>query len=177
MSTSQTIDVPENQKHLLAHWDQLDVAQRDALTEQLRGVDFGLMAKLFAGEDKAVDWSEVASRAESPAAFRLNADDNQFSREQAEEAANQALAQGKIGVILVAGGQGSRLGFDHPKGMYPIGPISKRTLFQMHIEQLRAISRKHGVSIPLYLMTSPATHAELWNSSKQINASACQRRM
>ncbi len=40
-------------------------------------------------------------------------------------------------MILVAGGQGTRLGFDHPKGMYPIGPLSNRTLFQIHVDRLR----------------------------------------
>jgi UDP-N-acetylglucosamine/UDP-N-acetylgalactosamine diphosphorylase len=63
-----------------------------------------------------------------------------------------------VGVILVAGGQGTRLGFDHPKGMFPIGPISGRSLFQIYVEKILAAGRRHGVRIPLYLMTSPATH-------------------
>ena len=60
----------------------------------------------------------------------------------------------------MAGGQGSRLGFEHPKGMYPIGPLSERTLFEMHLGQARAVAQKYGASIPIYLMTSPATHKE-----------------
>ena len=63
-------------------------------------------------------------------------------------------------MILVAGGQGTRLGFDHPKGMFPIGPVSGRTLFQVHLEKILATAQRHGVRIPLYLMTSPATHDE-----------------
>ena len=63
-------------------------------------------------------------------------------------------------MILVAGGQGTRLGFDHPKGMYPIGPVSQATLFQILLEKIVARGRQHGVRIPLYLMTSPATHEE-----------------
>jgi UDP-N-acetylglucosamine/UDP-N-acetylgalactosamine diphosphorylase len=65
-----------------------------------------------------------------------------------------------VGAILVAGGQGTRLGFHHPKGMYPIGPLSGRTLFQIHIEKILATARRHKTHVPLYLMTSPATHAE-----------------
>ena len=160
MSASTMVSVPENQQHLTAHWDSLNETQRDQLARQLQNVDFDLMAQLFAGEDKTIDWEDVAAKAEAPAAFRLDRSENKFSQEQAIEAGSQALSQGKVGVILVAGGQGSRLGFDHPKGMYPVGPVSERTLFQMHIEQLRAVSNKFGVSIPLYLMTSPATHAE-----------------
>ena len=60
----------------------------------------------------------------------------------------------------MAGGQGTRLGFDHPKGMFPIGPLSDKTLFQIHVEKIVAAGRRYGVRIPLYLMTSPATHEE-----------------
>jgi len=80
--------------------------------------------------------------------------------EQAYRRGREALAAGQLGVILVAGGQGTRLGFDHPKGMYPIGPISGNSLFQIHIEKLVASARRDRVRIPLYLMTSPATHEE-----------------
>ena len=169
MSVSTSVAVPDNQKHLLAHWDKLDNTQREKLAAQLRDVDFDLMAKLFAGEDKTIDWSDIAARAESPAAFRLASANNQFSKEQAIEAAKEAISSGKVGVILVAGGQGSRLGFEHPKGMYPIGPISQRTLLQMHIEQHRAVANKYGVTIPMYLMTSPATHEETVQFLKDNN--------
>ena len=63
-------------------------------------------------------------------------------------------------MILTAGGQGTRLGFDRPKGMFPIGPLSQKSLFQIHVEKIVAAARRYGVRIPLYLMTSPATHAE-----------------
>jgi UDP-N-acetylglucosamine/UDP-N-acetylgalactosamine diphosphorylase len=63
-------------------------------------------------------------------------------------------------MILVAGGLGTRLGFDHPKGMFQIGPLSKRTLFQVLLEQLLAVGRRYGEAIPLYVMTSPATDGQ-----------------
>ena len=83
-----------------------------------------------------------------------------WSKTDAAAAGQEVLAAGRVGVILVAGGQGTRLGFDHPKGMYPIGPVSKRSLFQIHFEKVTALARRHGVRIPVYLMTSPATHGE-----------------
>jgi UDP-N-acetylglucosamine/UDP-N-acetylgalactosamine diphosphorylase len=60
----------------------------------------------------------------------------------------------------VAGGQGSRLGFDHAKGMFPISPVTNKSLFQIHAEKVLALSRRHGQSVPFLVMTSPATHAE-----------------
>ncbi len=68
------------------------------------------------------------------------------------------MSAGHIGVLLVAGGQGTRLGFDKPKGTYAIGPVSGSSLLQILIEKILARSRVSGMRIPLYLMTSPATH-------------------
>ncbi len=157
---SDVSQVPAEQQHLLSHWDSLDEQARTQLSSQIENIDFELMSQLFSGKEKATDWAELASRAEPPAAFRLNSDNNRFSVEQAIAAGEEALEAGQLGAIVVAGGQGSRLGFEHPKGMYEIGPISNRTLFQFHIEQIQAIARRYSVSIPLYLMTSPATHQE-----------------
>jgi UDP-N-acetylglucosamine/UDP-N-acetylgalactosamine diphosphorylase len=92
----------------------------------------------------------------------------------------ELLQAGRVGVILVAGGEGTRLGFPHPKGQFPIGPVSGKPLFQLLAEQVVARSRPYqshqsqlnqpqssqtsikqtGASIPYYVMTSPATHDE-----------------
>jgi UDP-N-acetylglucosamine/UDP-N-acetylgalactosamine diphosphorylase len=72
----------------------------------------------------------------------------------------EALSAGEIGVLLVAGGQGSRLGFDHPKGMYSIGPVSGASLLQIHFEKVLATARRYGAQVPIYMMTSPVTHDE-----------------
>jgi UDP-N-acetylglucosamine/UDP-N-acetylgalactosamine diphosphorylase len=65
-----------------------------------------------------------------------------------------------VACVLVAGGQGSRLGFDHPKGMFAIGPVSGKSLFQIHAEKVLAAARRYGRPVPLLVMTSDATHAE-----------------
>jgi UDP-N-acetylglucosamine/UDP-N-acetylgalactosamine diphosphorylase len=69
-----------------------------------------------------------------------------------------ALAAGEVSVILVAGGSGTRLGFEGPKGTFPIGPVSSASLFQIHAEKVVALGRRHGRTIPLYIMTSPENH-------------------
>ena len=61
---------------------------------------------------------------------------------------------------MVAGGQGTRLGFPHPKGMFPIGPISAASLFQIHFEKVLATAKRYRTAVPVYVMTSPATHDE-----------------
>ncbi len=148
------------QQHLLNSWEQLEPSQRDQLASEIRQVDLDLITSLFRETHEAaaeVDWRELSVQAEPPPAVRLAAGDGKplFS------AGEQALRAGRVGMILVAGGQGTRLRFPHPKGMFPVGPISGRTLFQVLIDRLRAVGQRYGVQIPLFVMTSPATHTEV----------------
>ncbi|MEO2049056.1 MAG: UTP--glucose-1-phosphate uridylyltransferase, partial [Pirellulales bacterium] len=132
------------------------------------------------GDRNGQDWESLARRALPPQALRLaewsdgsdssckgvsssNGASNAgpllgCTQTAARERGMEALRAGKVGVLLVAGGQGTRLGFELPKSLFPIGPQSESTLLQIHVEKVRAASQRYGVSIPLYLMTSPATH-------------------
>jgi UDP-N-acetylglucosamine/UDP-N-acetylgalactosamine diphosphorylase len=149
-----------DQGHLMAFWDSLDDTQQRQLAEQITNVDFDLVARLARGDDEPPDWAALAARAQPPRALTLSGEANEFTIDEAKANGAEALRSGKLGMILVAGGQGTRLGFPHPKGMFPLGPVSKRCLFQILIDKLIATGRRYGVAIPLYLMTSPATHAE-----------------
>jgi UDP-N-acetylglucosamine/UDP-N-acetylgalactosamine diphosphorylase len=154
---------PAGQEHLVAFWDRLDEPQRRRLAGQIAQIDWNLLARLrgrrsdTATDDKA-HYAALAARAASPPAIQLSGQ-GPFTRQQAIERGQAALRSGEVGMILVAGGLGTRLGFDQPKGMFEVGPLSKRCLFAILIDQLRAVARRHATSIPLYLMTSPATDA------------------
>ena len=148
------------QQYLLTFWDQLDASDQTVLAEQIERLDFDLIARLYAHRDDQGNIRELADKAVSPPAFRLDGHGNRHSADEARRRGEEALAAGQVGVVVVAGGQGTRLGFEHPKGMFPIGPVSGRTLFQIHVERILAASRRYGVRIPFMLMTSPATHDE-----------------
>jgi UDP-N-acetylglucosamine/UDP-N-acetylgalactosamine diphosphorylase len=152
--------VPFGQEHLLRFWDELDADQRQQLAEQIGQLDLALIHSLACSQALTDNWSDLAARAEEPPAITLAdfANDELFDR--ASEAGENALRAGQVAMILVAGGQGTRLGFDRPKGMYPIGPLSGRTLYQILIEHLLARARQFETRIPLYVMCSPATHTE-----------------
>lgn len=77
----------------------------------------------------------------------------------AEQRGKELLRAGKVAGFLVAGGQGTRLGYDGPKGEYPITPIMNKPLFQVFAEQLRAYSRDYGKTVPWYIMTSDVNDA------------------
>lgn len=154
-----------DQGHVLSWWDELTVGEQSAFAEQLSLVDFAQLKVLSQGamaEEPAESPQEKARRAVPPSQIvRLpKASEEQAEWRKAEEHGNTLLAQGKIGAILVAGGQGTRLGFPHPKGMFPIGPVSGHSLFQILAEQVLARSRIAGAKVPYYIMTSDATHAE-----------------
>jgi len=73
---------------------------------------------------------------------------------RARAVGEKVLRAGRVAAFVVAGGQGTRLGCECPKGCYPLGPVSGKTLFQWHAEQIRARSQRYGVKIPWYIMTS-----------------------
>jgi UDP-N-acetylglucosamine/UDP-N-acetylgalactosamine diphosphorylase len=158
---------PYAQGRLLHFWDELNETSRQKLTTQIARIDFDLIDSLYRGDVDQPDWAELARRAAPPPAVRLNdrvrADAPTplgFSPSQARQRGVEALRAGEIGVLLTAGGQGSRLGFEKPKSLFPIGPISGASLLQIHVEKVRALARRYGRPAPLYLMTSPVTHDE-----------------
>ncbi len=104
----------------------------------------------------------LASRAQPPRQLvRLpQTPDDEARWREARERGLDWLRAGKVGVIVVAGGQGTRLGSPLPKGMFPIGPLSGKTLFQWFVEQLQTRRRQTGAAIPYAVMTSAATQAE-----------------
>ena len=149
------------QEHVLGFYQDLEPAAREQLDRQLRGLDLDLLHQLTHDTHEAPDWSAMARRSTPPPAIRLDDRDAAFiTPAAARRAGEEALRGGRVAAILVAGGQGTRLGFAHPKGMFPIGPVSGHSLFQILIEKVVATARRYNTSVPLYVMTSPATHEE-----------------
>lgn len=142
------------QSHLAHGWDELTDGTRAALAAQLDDIDFDELAALHAGRDaiasalpprEAIAPVPVVPAVAAPDVRALGA---------------AALARGEVAVLLVAGGQGTRLGFDKPKGMYAVGPVSGASLFRIHAEKVLATVRAYGRPVPFLVMTSQATHSD-----------------
>ncbi len=146
------------QEHLLAFWDELSPEQREQLVGDIESIDFNLVAQLYGKRNDRREVETVIPRVQPAPILRLGVGTDRHPAEKAIQAGRDALRNGRVGVLLVAGGQGTRLKFPFPKGMYPIGPVSKCPLFQIHVEKVLATARRYGAAVPLYLMTSPATH-------------------
>ena len=156
------------QEHLLTFWDVLSDSERNRLSDQINSLDFAQIAELYERRNEPAESLALADRANDPPGYKFSTvtdpapcnTSKPIVAAEAIEAGTEALRSGKVGFVLVAGGQGTRLGFPHPKGMYPIGPVSDATLFQFHFEKVLAISRRFRCSLPYCVMTSPATHTE-----------------
>jgi UDP-N-acetylglucosamine/UDP-N-acetylgalactosamine diphosphorylase len=152
---------PHGQQHVLRFWGALSPAEQQRLASQVCALDLELIARLYRDTGDGEDWAARADEIQPPEAIRLaDAARDGHTRKEAAARGEAALRAGEVGVLLVAGGQGTRLGFDHPKGMYPIGPLSGHTLYRILLEKVLATRQRYDVRVPLYVMTSPATHDE-----------------
>ena len=142
------------QEHVLAFWDRLTDAERQGLLDQLRALDLDQLQRLYGRRDQKFVVPAAERIVPAPVA-RLGEDTAELRR-----LGEDALRRGEVAVLLVAGGQGSRLGFPHPKGMFRVGPVSDKSLFQIHAEKVLALGRRYGHTPPFLVMTSDATHEE-----------------
>jgi UDP-N-acetylglucosamine/UDP-N-acetylgalactosamine diphosphorylase len=139
------------QDHIFLFWDQMVPEQKQNLLEQISQIDFDLLSRLTKqalGQQKITENLKL----EPPAVISL--EERRKKDPQADAIGRKALNEGKVAAFLVAGGQGTRLGFDGPKGMYPVTPVKKKSLFQLHAEKLLSIGRQNRTQIPWYIMTS-----------------------
>jgi UDP-N-acetylglucosamine/UDP-N-acetylgalactosamine diphosphorylase len=148
------------QEQVLRFWDSLDDAAQRRLAGQVQALDLPLMKQLIEQYVVNKPQIEMPRNIEPVQAYpRLPDEKHRALYEQAAGRGRQLLAEGKVAAFLVAGGQGTRLGYDGPKGEYPATPIKSKPLFQVFAEQLLAWSRESGKTIPWYIMTSDANDA------------------
>ena len=145
------------QSHLIAHLATLSQADRSRLEEDLLGVDLSWLAAQVAAASASAEGSlhgetlsacPALEEGEHPDrdrdAFRVGAD---------------RLREGRVAAMVVAGGQGSRLGHPGPKGTYRGTPLSGKSLFQLFAEKLLALREEFGRTPPFLVMTSPENDA------------------
>ena len=142
------------QEHLLAGWSKLSKKARAALVAQVEAIDPNEVARCQASLKSggvAVD----SSKGRAPKVAVLKG----AALAKAVAVGERELKAGRVAALLVAGGQGSRLGYDGPKGCYSIGPVTGAPLFYFHARKILARSMRYGAAIPWYVMTSEANNA------------------
>ncbi len=150
-----------NQQHLLHFYDQLSASEQATLLAQLSSLDLEHVPEwvntyvLHAPKPDMGGTIEPAPYYPADPANTTKRWESQVYRTVGE----QLLHDGKVAAFTVAGGQGTRLGYDGPKGCYPATAISNKPLFQVFAEGLLAAERRYGKPVPWYIMTSPLNHA------------------
>ena len=138
------------QEHLLNGYDKLDENKKQQLLEQLDKIDYSLINSLYNNIKKEVDLTN--SKIEPIQYFdkyKLNEKYKEF-----ENIGEKAIKEGKLAVVTMAGGQGTRLGHNGPKGTYDIGLDSHKSLFELLSDTLKENEKKYNVIIPWFIMTS-----------------------
>lgn len=148
------------QEHLLRFWSQLSDTHRQALLADIASVPFEELPRLVDDyvivKPPPVHFGHIA-----PADVLLTeSGDAATQNTQAWRIGVEAIRAGKVAAFTVAGGQGTRLGFEGPKGAFPISPVRNATLFQLFAESLRGVGRRWGHTPRWYIMTSPSNHTE-----------------
>ena len=155
------------QDHVFHYWDNLDTASRAALFPQLQKIDAEHVNEiadkaLKPQKDEHTEAPELEPLPENASASVM--DSSKSDLDAWHHHGLELVAQNKVGVVLMAGGQGTRLGSSAPKGCYDISLPSKKSLFQLQGERILKLQHvagqkhgKEGVIIPWYVMTSGPT--------------------
>jgi UDP-N-acetylglucosamine/UDP-N-acetylgalactosamine diphosphorylase len=149
------------QEHVLRFWEQLDEAERGQLLDDLDQVDLERCQPLIESHVKQRPQAEALGELLPPPSFPAEPGAEQkelYAR--AVSVGAEAIRAGRVAAFTVAGGQGTRLGFDGPKGAFKVTPVRGATLFQVFAEQLLGIERRYGQRPRWYIMTSLANHDE-----------------
>lgn len=156
------------QEHLLRFWDELSSEEKENLTEAIEIIDLDKIDELskLLNEEKKLDKDirqadYIGLTVEEEDKSLLENKDN--FHHKMHIAGQDLIRQGKVCAFVVAGGQGTRLGYPKPKGTYPIGPVTEKSLFQFHFEKLKAMEEKYNTEIPFLIMTSEMTHDDTLN--------------
>jgi UDP-N-acetylglucosamine/UDP-N-acetylgalactosamine diphosphorylase len=149
------------QGHVFAHWESLDEAARASLLAQAGEIDLAEVQHLVDTLVKGDHAAAVSLEGLEPAPYAAHpaSGGDQSLWEEMRVQGETALKAGRVAAFTVAGGQGTRLGYDGPKGCYPVGPVTKKPLFQVFAEKIRAAEIRYEVTIPWFIMTSDLNHA------------------
>ncbi len=145
--------VEHKQQRVLRCLERLDPCARESLLREVAELDFADIAARYTthmtGDEQAEKIFQEAELLSPGSAACSSAECDRL-----RGIGRRALQDGRVALYLVAGGQGSRLGFEGPKGCFPVSPLKSKTLFQLFAEQVLALQQRYGLRVPWYILTS-----------------------
>ena len=151
------------QLHVLKYYDELDEGQKAELLQQVEETDFSILQymehKNAAAEEKKI--SPIAA---------MELDEVTRRREEFNKIGLEAVRQGKVAAVLLAGGMGTRLGSDDPKCMYDIGLTHPVYIMERLVSNLMdVVNEAGGIFVPFFIMTSDKNHDKTVSFMKKMN--------
>ena len=144
----------KGQSQLLKYYDELDAAGKANLLEAIANIDWSFEDALA----NPVDMSGKDRDIRPISGLRRSEIEKDLAKYEA--AGVEAIKKGKVAAVLLAGGMGTRLGVDGPKGAYNIGITKPLYIFEQQMRNLQEVNEKCGVTVPLYIMTSDKNHEQ-----------------
>ncbi len=153
----------KGQTQLLKYYDELDCAGKKKLLAAIADINWEFEDALanpedLSGKDRVIEPID---------GLRLAA--IEARKAEYEKIGVEAIRQGKVAAVLLAGGMGTRLGVDGPKGAYDIGVTKPLYIFEQQLRNITDVTNKCGVSVPLYIMTSDKNHEQTISFWKEHN--------
>lgn len=145
-----------NQEQILNNYENLEENKKNILLNQIMNTDFALINKLYSNTKNPISsFEDKIEPMNYYDKYKLNEDYKEF-----ENIGKNAIKNGKLAAVTMAGGQGTRLGHDGPKGTYDIGLDSHKSLFELLCDSLKEEGKKYNVVIPWFIMTSKENYKE-----------------
>lgn len=141
------------QQHLLKYYDEIDDVQKEKLLGQIEQLDLSFL-------DIIADGVKENPKGKLEPLGAVTLDEIEARKAEYEKIGIEAIKACKIGAVLLAGGQGTRLGLDKPKGMLNVGMNKELYLFEQLVNNLMEVVKKAGAWVPLLIMTSEKNNAD-----------------
>ena len=144
------------QEHLLNHYELLDDVHKQKLLDEIKRIDFELINSLYKNAEKTQDnEGDIITPIDYLDKYKLNDQYKYY-----ENLGKKAIKEGKLAVVTMAGGQGTRLGHNGPKGTFDIGLDSHKSLFELLCDGIKEEAKKYDMTIPWFIMTSRENNKE-----------------
>ena len=155
-----------NQEHLIQFYSELTEKQKSDLLNQILKIDFEEILNLY--EESKLEVLNSTENIE-PLDYSIKANFSKSEKKQLTSIGVKAIKSGKVGVITLAGGQGSRLGFSGPKGTFSLDTTPRKSLFEILCDYLKKYAARYNVNIPWYIMTSTNNYFDTISFFEQNN--------
>lgn len=148
LETAKAYLQKHNQSQLLQYYDELSAEEQLRLLKQIEYTNFNIVKNI------EISQSGSGNGKITPPANAVTVEEAARRRIQFETVGLNMLAEGKVGAVLLAGGQGSRLGYDGPKGTFNIGVTRELSIFEQLMRNVSDVTSQTGRAFPLFIMTS-----------------------